>query len=383
MITALILSAFTATAPAPADDGWMAWYGCWRAQGDPSSTMLCILPADNGVRMVTLNGGKVESESRIVADGLARHVEREGCAGTEAARWSQDQQRIFVTSDMSCGKVARKVSGIMSMVAGNEWLDVQAVTSGTQTVARTTRYVAAFAPGLPAEISSAIEANKLARETARYAVTALLDLGDVAEASKALDEHVVAEWLTATGQRFDLDGKKLIALADAGVPPSVIDVVVAVSNPDRFAVNTREDRYDANRGRRGGTSCYDGYDPWSGPLGYGYGYGGGYSRCRIYDPYYGPWGYGGWGYGGWYTVGTPVVIVKDDHPNARVTRQGYTSGRSGSASSRDKDSSSSPSSTSTNPSRTSTTSSSPSKDSGSSSSGSSSSTTRTAKPRDH
>ena len=329
MITALLLSAVTMTAnPAAADDGWLAWIGCWRAQGDASSSMLCVVPADNGVRMVTLNGGSIQSETRVIADGLARHVEREGCAGTESAVWSKDDQRVFLKSDLTCGKVHRVTSGIMSMQTQSEWLNVEAVSAGSgQTMARTVRYVAAYSPGLPADIQSALNADKLARETARYAATAPTNLDDVKEAARIVDEHAVTEWLTAMNQQFDLTGKKLVALADAGVSQNIIETLVGISNPQIFAVRVRDDR-DDRYGRRavGVSSCYDAYyDPWS-PVYYGSYYNNSY-YCR--GGYYGG-GYWGGYYGGWYPAASTVVVVKDDgtaaNPRAKVTREGYTRG---------------------------------------------------------
>ena len=91
----LVLTAFFAAlvAPvtvqaAPPDEAWLAWVGCWRAEGDSSERSLCIVPDGDGVRMITLNAGKIEAESRIVANGRARAITQEGCSGTETATWS-------------------------------------------------------------------------------------------------------------------------------------------------------------------------------------------------------------------------------------------------------------------------------------------------------
>lgn len=375
MISALFFSALTAAAPAHVtDDGWLAWQGCWRAQGDPTPTLLCVVPASDGARLMTFQGGTLQAESKIIADGLARPVEKEGCRGTEMARWSSDRQRLFLVSKMKCGaNVERNLSGIMSMYSANEWLDVQSITTAGKTFARTTHYVSASTPGLPAEVTTALEANKLARETARYAASSLVDLNDVVEATKNVDEQAVAEWLTTFKQQFDLNGKRLLALADAGVSETVIDVLVAVSNPEVFAVRTRmnDDRRDS-RGRVLSSSCYDEfYSPWAGPMSYTYGYSRCYDRYYGYDRGYSSWGYSPWQ---WYAVNTPVVVVRNSaNPDARVTRNGYTRDRSGTA--RD------PSPSSAERTRSST-SGSDHRASGNSGASSSSGSTRTAKPRD-
>lgn len=346
LVLLVAATSFAGAAPRPvsAQDGWLAWQGCWRAAGDPQNQMLCIVPDGDGARMIEVLNGAAQQETRIVANGAPQRADREGCRGTEQALWSKDQQRLFTVSAMTCGEqMLRKVTGIMSMISPSEWVSVQAVTSGKQTIARTKRYQAVPRVQLPQFVSAVLSKNALAAETARYAAANELDLTDVVEAVKTVEPEVVNEWLTATGQRFELTGKKLVALADAGVPISVIDVLVAVSNPEHFAVKPLEERPIANYDRpRGGGGGYDPcYDSWYGPYGgypswyggYGYGgyaygrYGYNYNGC-----YYSPWGYDPWG---WRRGGT-IVVVRDgngDEPGgsnqpARATRGGYSGGSS-------------------------------------------------------
>jgi hypothetical protein len=367
MISALLISFVAASAPASSpSDGWLAWQGCWRAYGDEDpSSLLCIVPEGTGARLVTVANGAIRSEMRIVSDGSAHPFEQEGCKGTQQAVWSSDQQRLFVNSSMTCGEsLPRTVSGIMTMQSRTEWTNVEAVTTGSVTSTRVVRYAAVEMGEIPEEIAAPLRANKLARETARYNATADVDLDDVQEAARHANESAVTAWLTELNQPFELDGKKLVALADAGVSPAVIDVLVAVSNPQYFAVATRPDRVDDDYSRRARRpramgSCYDPfYDPWLGPMTYSYGY----NRCYRYGGHFAPYG-NGWDYG--YGL-PPIIVVRNPlNPRARVTREGYTKGDS---------STSSPS-----PARTSTSGSSGSSDTGSSSA----STGRTAKPRDN
>lgn len=381
MITALLFSVVSAltSATAGADDGWLAWSGCWRAEQDAPANMLCIVSTTTGARLLTLVNGKVQQENEVIADGVDRAIAQEGCSGMQRARWSEDGQRLFMTSRMSCGtKIERRLSSIMSMQSSTEWLSVQAVsTTGTAPAARVIRYHA-VEDGMPEAIAAELRTNKLARETARYAAVALLDLTDVQEAVKNVDEQVVAQWLTETRQQFDLSGKKLVALADAGVPASVIDVLVAVSHPERFAVRTastagtseRDERFP--RRTRPFDSCYDTfYDPWSGPMSYY-----SYTHCYGYSRYGSLWGYDTYG---WNTWRTPIIVVRGSGTGtadkAKVTRRGYTSGRSDGESAVGRE-------RTTSTTGTSTTRSTGSSSSGGSSSGSSSSG-RTAKPRDN
>src|SRR5688572_583772 len=105
MISALLLSVVAAATPAPdLSDGWLAWQGCWRALGDEDpSSLLCILPQGDGARLIDVARGSVQGEMRLMSDGSAQPFEQEGCKGTQQAVWSRDQQRLFVSSTMTCG----------------------------------------------------------------------------------------------------------------------------------------------------------------------------------------------------------------------------------------------------------------------------------------
>lgn len=366
-----VLTAFFAATLAPTthaaapDDAWLAWVGCWRAEGDSSERSLCIVPDGDGVRMITLNGGRVESESRIVANGQPRTITQEGCTGSETAVWSADRKRVFLNADMSCGNnVARKVSGVFVMLPGAQWASVQSIQTAEQKRLHTVRYVEATPGNLPDDITRTFRDNRLARETVRLGATAALDFDDVKEAVKRVDVTVVEGWLTTTGQEFDLDARALIELADAGVPPSVIDVIVAISNPGRFAV--REERASNREGvRRRPAGCYDSYwsDPYD-PFFYRGSYYG-YNSCR------GPVGYPGGYWGGGYWGPSIIVIDRPSRSRGRVTRDGYKGPRD----------TSTPASTTSTPARNPSGSAGSSGDS--SSSGSSDSGGRKAKPRDN
>ena len=367
LLAAALVPAAYATQP---DDAWLGWVGCWRAEGDSSERSLCIVPDGDGVRMITLNAGKVEAESRIVANGQARAITQEGCTGTETARWSADRKRVFLTANLNCGNnVARNVSGIFAMLPGSQWASIQSIQTAENKRLHTVRYTEASPSNLPEEIARSFRDNRLARETVRLGATAALDLDDIKEAVKLADVTVVEGWLTTTGQEFDLDAKTLIELADAGVPPSVIDVLVAISNPGRFAV--REERADdRDRVRRRPGSCYDSY--WSDPYDPFFYRGDYYGYCR------GPIGgyYPRWGTGGYWGGGSVIVIDRPTRSRGgRVTRDGYKAPRDNSTGAV----------TSTTPSRTSsgTNSTAGSSDSSSGSSSSGDGGGRKAKPRDN
>ncbi|HET9441177.1 MAG TPA: hypothetical protein VFO52_13455 [Longimicrobiales bacterium] len=370
MLTAFLATALaTAAQASPPDDAWLAWAGCWRADGDSSTRSLCIVPDADGARMITVSAGRIESETRMVADGRPHAITQEGCTGTETARWSVDRKRVFIDAQLNCGNnITRKVNGMFVMLGRDQWTSVQSITTSENKQLHTVRYLETEPVDLPAEIAQAFRNNRLARETVRLAAASPLDLADVIDAVAYVQTEVIEAWLTTVGQEFELNAQTLIALAEAGVPSSVIDVLVAVSNPGHFAV--REERLsdrDMWGGRRP-VSCLDSYwiDPYD-PFGYRGSYYSNYG-CRRGSGFYPSWGGSYWG------GGSVIVIDRGTlRPRGRVTKQGYK---------RPRDDTFSTSSTGTTG-RAST----PPKSSGDSGSGSSSSSGdsggRKAKPRDN
>lgn len=151
------------------------------------------------------------------------------------------------------------------------------------------------------------------------------------------DSALVEAWILERGERFAVKAHHLVALADGGVPANVIDAIVAVSHPGKFALargeggSSRDD--DDVMGRRS-TVILDRYDPWS----YGYSrYGSGYGYNGYgYNGYgYGYGGYNGYGYG----YGRPVVIVTGNQGGTAgqpqlVKGRGYTQNQPSSTSTR-------------------------------------------------
>ncbi|HEU4720044.1 MAG TPA: hypothetical protein VFS59_01670 [Gemmatimonadaceae bacterium] len=371
---------------------WLGWVGCWTASvpgaaAAESGGVVCITPSSQGadaVDVATISEGKVVSTQRIDASGTERPMDAKGCAGVQRASWSADERRIYLRSSATCDGLKSTTSGILSMTATGEWLDVRGVSSyGSQSV-RVARYRDAGIPAsVPAEIASALRERGGSAETARVAAGAPIGASGVVEASRAADSAVVAAWLLERGQRFSLDAKTLVQLADAGVPGAVTDALVAVSNPSvfRFARESQQSDVittDAPRsGRRVVATAYP-YDPWAwGTLGLDYGYRYGYPYGYRYAGY--GYGYNNGYYGGY---APPIIIVTGNGQNTPVGQmvkgRGYTQtgGSSDGATARERPSreSSPPPSSSPSPS------SSGSSSSGSSSGGSSSEG-RTAKPR--
>jgi hypothetical protein len=394
------------TAPLAATGGgasvptWDAWYGCWRPAGDDSmgAGIICILPGADAatVRIVTVEDDAIAGETSLRADGVARSADEGGCTGHERAYWSRDGQRVFVRTELDCNGVQRVSTGVLALISEVEWIDAQALTVGEQHAARAIRYRAVRSESVPDVVAADLPTGRaLASETARLRASAPLDVDAVVEAAGAVAPPALEALLAARQQGFDLDARTLVRLERAGVPASVIDVMIALSYPRSFAVEQPNYvmtepgvAWGTSRARYGyGMDCSDvfyadlRYRPECAYLfrysRYGYTYG---SR---YGYGYSPWGYDpyGWRYGS----GPVVVIVRpdptDDMSGTVVRGQGYTRGTGGQSTGTARPRSGAQSSGTAAPSRPAAATSSGSSAGSSATTSSGTSTGRTAKPR--
>ena len=366
----LALGGPLAAQSAQPDPRWLPWLGCWQPAADAEAEAadsagtaqpptVCVTPTSSpdAVEMVTVTGGTAASRERIQAGGQQRARADEGCSGWERAEWSADGRRLFRRTEHSCpGGIQRQSSGLMAVLPTGEWIDAQGVSIGGDPDVRVLRYQPAPAStALPAAVTRSLGGRTLAVDAARSAAAAAPGTRDLVEASRHVDPSVVGAWLIERGQGFDVSAERLVELADAGVPESVIDLMVALSYPEVFAIDLAAQEGEFRPGERSTarTPRRPVHYPWGYYPGYGYGY---YPRYGYYGRYY----------------GRPVVVVRNPSSGRAkaVKGRGYTR-RSGD--------SSAGTSTSSRPNTSKAGSGSSRSDEGRSRSGSGS--TRTAKPR--
>jgi hypothetical protein len=299
--------------------GWQPYLGCWVSMdAEEDQGILCLVAAGQDVEMLTIVDGGVAFSEPLVADGGTHDFERDDCQGTESARFSEDRRRLYTASMVNCdGQPPRRSTGIISMPALDEWVDVRAIETNGATTVWSQRYQRTSHSvlnqlGLADPVA---RPNPFALRGGITYATAAITIDDVIDASRNVDTDAVKGWLASVEQQFEgLSAADLIRMEDAGVATAVIDVVVAVSFPEQFALNEELDRADRNRYMYG----------WADPFYYPY-YG--YGR-------YGRYGYGGY-YGRWYPgYYTPVVVSvnrRRDGGGQAVAGGGYR--RSGSATS--------------------------------------------------
>jgi hypothetical protein len=347
--------------PVAEDPRWFPFLGCWEPVGAETLAVLCVHPGDGGVRIQSwVEGAPEPGDLLLIADGRARPVDVGGCEGTRRVSWSADGRRVFLDEALRCGADALRTSrGILAFTAGGDgWAELQEIespgVSPVLSVRRVRRASAATVAAFGVESLDSSPAQYLLVETSRAAAARPMDPSGVVEAVREAGASVTGALIAELGNPFPLNAAALRTLKRDGVPDTVLDLMIAVTWPDRFEIRgvgevasvTPEDpnaRWDATgqrypaeghpvQGRARGVAypTYGVWGPvWGSPL----------------DPWYDPFFYGGWargpygqtvyrwapgsawGVGGWnpvwgpeWYVGRPLVVVVDPAPGRPFAR---------------------------------------------------------------
>lgn len=223
---------------------WLPWLGCWQVgeTAEPGGPLVCVRPASDplGVEVTTVIDGASGASRVLIADGRPHDIVLDDCAGSQVARFSSDGRRVYLRSSLACpGGEHRTSSGIMAMASPTMWLDAQSISVDHQAVSQARHYRPAPAESWPdAFVLPPALADSVT--DARVRAAAPMAISDVEEAAGQVDQDALGMFLVERNQRFDLSAADLVALADAAVPDDVIDALVAVSYPGRFAVQREE-----------------------------------------------------------------------------------------------------------------------------------------------
>ena len=323
------------------DARWEPWYGCWRPAGPSlgqAASVVCVAPVAsvNGVEITTLRGDTVVSHDSVVADGVHHSLAKQGCTGWQRAQWSDDARRVYLHSDLNCGKdLGRTTDGMLAFSPTGDWLDLQALQAFGSSAVRVVRYQDA-GPSVhpPADVAAAIEGRTLQLGTLRQSLGAMVTNKEVIDVAHHVDSTVAAAWISERGQPFALDAKSLVSLADAGVPGGVTDVMLALSYPQELAIQAEgpvvATAADSSRlaaaYMRSRYADSMGFWPYGwGPtygFGYGYGYYGAYGYCPAYSSLYSPYSYSYSGCGS-YFGGYPGGLYGRGYPIGVYGGYGY------------------------------------------------------------
>ncbi len=351
-IRLLLLGAFAPLAALEAqtpESPWTPWFGCWApAAGSPGPTT-CIVPgqAAASADLLTVVDRAVTQRTTVVADGTGRPVTIPECTGWEAARFSLDGDRVYLSSEVSCGGAPRSTtSGVFSISRSGDWLDVHGVRVADQRNVRVRRASALEDLSLmPEEVRAALAPVTRVAGTSRIGASVPLSFDRVVDVAQSVDERVAEAWLVESSvdadTRLQVTAAGLVALEEAKVPSRVIDVVVALGYPQAFQIamgpggvgEVREAPAEQRIGSRpvGGTGGGAYFDP---AFGY-YGSRSWAGACAM--PFNGYWGlswyqaqriacsgfdnmYGSAWYGGaWWGYQRPIVVVVRPQPPTNGT----------------------------------------------------------------
>src|SRR5688572_6798123 len=322
LLIAVLLSAASASAQEQPDARWTPWLGCWTVSVDTTRggdavfaeqqaprARVCVTARGNAATLTTDVSDKPALTQTIVADGSPQPLNEGGCTGTQRVEWSSDGSRLYSRAELTCAAGAKRaVSGIALLTPDGTWIDSQSVQIGGRDSVRVRR----FQREQPA--------------AAARAVPERLTIEHVIEASPRVASPALEAALVESRATFGLNARRLTQLDDAGVPSSVIDLMVALTYPQVFAVRptSRADRL---------TPFPFGMDPWDPD--YPWWYGNLYGPGPYFDSsyLYSPFGYSYLGYyplefgGGGYSVGNGGGGGRGDRPTpgARVVDGlGYT-----------------------------------------------------------
>ena len=270
------------------DARWSRWTGCWELvtensrEGvpgptaarreprtparDPAQPQVCVETSPNGgATFSTKVGTQTPIVQTVVPDGTDRPVTEDGCTGTQRAEWSADGLRLYARAELTCkaDQGIRRVSGLALIGPDGRWTDVQSVDVSGRESFRVRRYRRA---------NGSIAAIPTVPGTA-------LTLEHVKEASAKVSPRALEAALVETRASFDLSSRSLLDLSAASVPASVVDLIVALSYPDRFVIE-RTASVD-----RAYSPIID--DPFM--LGWAFGYPMWSDVHGFYSPLYGPY----------------------------------------------------------------------------------------------
>jgi len=225
------------------DVRWIPWIGSWRLVSDTVNTdnrdlngdyRLEVSPTDSGtaVTMKTFKDDTVLFEDVIIADGISRPLKDKECSGWYKYSWSDTGKRLLFESESRCpDKPAQNISGISVMNRNGDWVDIQLLQNSQDRIITVRRYslVSDQTEDFTGQGVGIARAGRL-KAGANFTVNEIIEL------SGTVPQEVLEAAIMEYREPFSINSKTLQRLADADVPSPVIDLMVALSFPEKFYV---------------------------------------------------------------------------------------------------------------------------------------------------
>ena len=222
------------------DARWLPWIGSWKLVSNAVNTsespsreeyMLTIAPGDDG-KSVTRKAyleDAVLSEKKIAADGLRQPLTEDECTGWYQYSWSETGKRLLFKSESTCqDNLPRMASGMWIINGDGEWLDIQSLYSGEEKAVMMRRYQHAD--------SDPVTSDRVNGVFARISAGAEFSNSEIIELCKKVEPEVLEAAIIEMHKPFLINSKQLVILANSGVPSNIVDLMVALSFPDKFKV---------------------------------------------------------------------------------------------------------------------------------------------------
>ena len=276
---------------AVADATILPWLGIWTAMDEtpaPGTTAIEIRPGaeDKGFEITTKGAEQTVSES-IIPDGISRSVESNTCTGTSAYQLEKQTGIILGKSEMVCRGETYDILTLKMLTSADQMVDFLFIKTPDQTRLAVRRFAFETVSPAAGEIISARESLVL-----RMALAAPWDLDKIISLSKTVETVVLEAALLEKNLQVKLDTKSLKKMKSSGTPDSIIDLLVALSAPDKFKIEKNKLIAVETASTRSQNNDAYPYNYRTGPSYYGYGYGY-YFPGNYYWSYYSPfwWGY--------------------------------------------------------------------------------------------
>ncbi|MDR0310911.1 MAG: hypothetical protein LBJ21_04940 [Acidobacteriota bacterium] len=233
------MSVAQADTKAAADAAILPWLGIWTAVDEstvPGTTSLEIRPAADGKGLnITTKDAEQPVGENIIPDGIPRPVESSACTGTSTYQWEKQTGIILGKSEMVCQGEAYNIFTLKMMTSADLMADILFVKTPGQNRLAVRRF--AFERTLPPDGENFSARDSLVLRTA---LAAPWDTDKIISLSKTVETVVLEAALLEKNLQVQLDSKSLRKMKSSGTPDSIIDILVALSAPDKFRIEKND-----------------------------------------------------------------------------------------------------------------------------------------------
>ncbi len=197
--------------------------------------LLTITPGktENSLMMKGYKGEEPVVEEEIIVDGKVHSLADKECEGWYRYTWSDNGTRMLFNSESTCpGDPPRIISGMSLFDEKGNWLDIQLLKNGQEKTTNTRKYRNVSSEKVNLGQVNANRANYLKNVSGKD-----FTIEEIEELSNKIDSEIIEAALLETGNSFPLNSKRLAKIADTKISPRVLNLMVALSFPDKFNIH--------------------------------------------------------------------------------------------------------------------------------------------------